>query len=268
MTTMTGHLTQREQEERVRSASDAAHVGATDLRMADVERYFNPRAGTVWPLEYCYSLLGDVVGKTVLDYGCGDGLNCVGLALRGARVYGLDLSPDLLDVARRRLAANCVPTQYAAHEIVTLLEGSAHSVPLPAQSVDVVFGIAILHHLDLALAADEVWRVLKPGGRAIFMEPLRNSAIVRGVRKLIPYQTPDVSEQERPLTDRELDQFASVFSHARSKVFLLPTTNLVNVVPALRRRFLTACYRMDALLLRRIPALRHFASIRISELWK
>ena len=45
---------------------------------------------------------------------------------------------------------------------------------MPDASVDVVFGIAILHHLDLPQAAREVWRILKPGGRAIFQEPVRN----------------------------------------------------------------------------------------------
>jgi ubiquinone/menaquinone biosynthesis C-methylase UbiE len=44
---------------------------------------------------------------------------------------------------------------------VEFIVGSAHDVPLPDESVDVVFGIAILHHLDLKLAARELRRVLR-----------------------------------------------------------------------------------------------------------
>ena len=43
----------------------------------------------------------------------------------------------------------------------------SHELPLEDESVDVVFGMAILHHLDLQLASDEVFRVLKKGGRVV-----------------------------------------------------------------------------------------------------
>lgn len=257
-------LVARERAEVDRSAVDAAQVRATDLRMPDIARYDAPPADTPYPLEYCYYLLGDVRDRVVLDYGCGDGLNTVALARRGALVKALDLSPDLIDVARERLAVNATPYERFG---VDLLVGSAHDIPLPDASVDVVFGIAILHHLDLALAAREVLRVLKPGGRAIIKEPLRNSAFVRGVRGLIPYRAPDVSPDEHPLTDAELAEFARGFKLARSRVFTLPTTNLINVIPALRTRLERVCHRWDAALLRRFPALRYYASVKVMELW-
>src|SRR5262249_22074340 len=135
----------------------------------DLKRYMAPPADTCYPLEYAYHLLGDARGKQVLDYGCGDGIHALTLARRGARVKSLDISPELIAIARRRLHINGIDAS------VEFIVGSAHEIPLPDESVDVVFGIAILHHLDLALSAREVYRVLKPGGRAIFQEPVRNS---------------------------------------------------------------------------------------------
>ena len=54
-------------------------------------------------LEYAFHLLGDVNGKTVLDLGCGTGSNLIPLIKRGADAIGIDISPDLVRLARKRL---------------------------------------------------------------------------------------------------------------------------------------------------------------------
>jgi len=259
-------LAQWEREEIERSASDAAKAIQRDLRMHDVARYMRPPNDTVYPREYCYAILGDVSTKRVLDLGCGEGLDVVALALRGAQVIGCDISPELIEVARRRVSVNCTEEQA---QRVALRVGSAYTLPVDDKSVDVVMGIAILHHLDLAPVAREVQRVLRDGGRAIFLEPIRNSAFVRFVRRAIPYATPDVSPGERPLTDAELDRFAQTagFRTVRSKAFMLPTSNLLSVMPWLGEKTLHARHRWDAQLLRRYPALRPFASLRVLECW-
>jgi ubiquinone/menaquinone biosynthesis C-methylase UbiE len=259
---MSTELERWERAEVERSASEASHFDASRLVSADLSRYLNPPADTCYPLEYSFHLLGDVRGQTVLEYGCGDGENTAALARRGAaRVLALDISPELIEIARRRLEVN------GGGEGVEFVVGSAHDVPLPDESVDVVFGMAILHHLDLALAAREVRRVLRKGGRAIFQEPVRSSPLLRAARKLIPYRSPDVSPFERPLTDDELKQFAEGYSSYRSKAFLLPTTALMSKLPALRGQE-SRWYRWDAAVLRRFPALGYYASIRVVELVK
>ncbi len=259
---MTSDLERWERAEVERSASEASHFDASRLVSADLSRYMNPPADTCYPLEYSFHLLGDVRGKTVLEYGCGDGENTVALARRGAAsVVSLDISPELIEIARRRLEVNGVKAT------VEFVVGSAHDVPLPDESVDIVFGMAILHHLDLALAAREVRRVLRKGGRAIFQEPVRSSPLLRAARKLIPYRSPDVSPFERPLTENELKEFAEGYSSYRSKAFLLPTTTLLNKLPALRGGA-ARWYRWDAAVLRKFPALGYYASVRVLELVK
>ena len=238
------------------TADDALRVNRTTFA-----RYAAPPAETVFPLEFAYHLLGDVAGLRIVDFGCGSGANTVLLASRGAHVWGVDISEDLIRLARRRLTVN--GRAGAAKFIVA----SAHDLPFPDASIDIVFGIAILHHLDLQLVSKEVHRVLRPGGRAIFQEPVRNSKVIRFVRSLIPYKAPDVSPYERPLTDSELDQFARPFTSARSRAFLLPHVQLASVLPVVKHQ-IYPLYNSDGALLKAMPALRHFAGIRVLELTK
>ena len=263
VTVPSGDIRAWEAAEIERSAVEARHTPAARLRTTEwnLQRYLAPPADTAFPLEYAFHVIGDVSGRTVLDYGCGNGENSLPLAVRGARVIGLDVSDDLLALARQRLSLHGVESR------ATFLVASAHEIPLPDNSVDAVMGIAILHHLDLARSASEIHRVLKPGGIAVFQEPVRNSRLLRMVRSWIPYRSEEVSDYERPLTDPELRAFASAFREYRSRAFSLPFINLVQVVPLLQR-FVMPLYRIDAALLRRTRALDAFAGIRVISMRK
>src|SRR4051812_29418767 len=164
-----------ERAEIARSTFEALHTPDSRL-VADerqVARYLRPATHTVYPLEYAYALLADVGGRTVVDFGCGSGANSLLLARRGARVIGVDISEALIRLARRRLEVNGLADR------AQFIGGSAHDVPIKDAVVDVVLGIAVLHHLNVDAASREVHRILKPGGRAIFQEPVRDSRLVR-----------------------------------------------------------------------------------------
>ena len=251
-----------EQVEVERSAAEASQKDVSALRYTDenIGRYLDPPADTVYPLEYAYHLLGDVRGKKVLDLGCGDGENTVILARRGARVLGMDISEDLIRVAQQRLAANGITSG------VDFMVTSAHNISLDDESVDVVFGMAILHHLDLKLAAREIRRILRKGGRAIFQEPVRNSKVMSRIRDLIPYQSPDVSPFERPLSDSELKEFADGYSGYRERAFALPFVNLIQLL--FKERFVHPALRLDGAVLKRFPSLDHYATARVVEMVK
>ena len=246
-----------------RSASEAKRKEADDLRIADdiIERYQNPPADTFYSLEYAYHLLGDVSGKTVLDYGCGLGDNSVLVAKHGAKVIGVDISPELIELAEKRLV------QHNLSDSADFRVGSAHELPLENESVDVVFGMAILHHLDLKLASEEVFRVLKKGGRAIFLEPVRNSKFIKFVRNLIPYEQPDISPFERPLTDAELKEFAIKFTNYKSRAFSLPFVNLTEVL-RLPDSIQHKATKIDGKILQKAEFLNYYASVRVIEMTK
>ena len=246
-----------------RSASEAKRKEADDLRIKDsiIERYQNPPEDTFYSLEYAYHLLGDVSGKTVLDYGCGLGDNSVLVASHGAKVIGVDISPELIELAEKRLA------QHNLAEKADFRVGSAHELPLEDESVDVVFGMAILHHLDLKLASEEVFRVLKKGGHALFLEPVRNSKFIKFVRNLIPYQQPDVSPFERPLSDAELREFATKFTNYKSRAFSLPFVNLIEVL-RMSENVQNKAIKIDGKILQKAEFLNYYASVRVIEMTK
>ena len=253
-------LEERETAEKLRSAQEASHaINHLLLSPTQVARYRAPPKTTVFPLEYAFHLLGDVRGMTILEYGCGDGLNTVVLANRGAKVIALDISEELLAIARKRLEVNRC-------DRVELLIGSAHTLPLEDESVDVVFGMAILHHLDLELACREVQRVLRKGGRGIFKEPVRNSKLLGRLRQLLPMRA-DVSPFERPLTDEEITDFADPFTH-RARTFRLPHAIIADVLPRWSGEAARFCAHMDTHLLRLLPPLSYYGTVKVFEMVK
>ena len=263
MTVRSEAMQQWERAEIQRSSVEATLTADQALRVTPetFSRYARPPADTAYPLEYAYHQLGDVAGKRVVDFGCGSGANTALLAGRGAHVWAIDISEDLLRLGRRRLTVS-------GHDgEATFIAASAHDLPFPDNSVDVVFGMAILHHLDLDLVSREVRRVLKPGGRAIFKEPVRNSAAIRFVRRLIPYRAPDISPYERPLTDAEIERFARGFSACSVRAFALPHVQVGGVLPVVKRHW-RRLYEMDRTLLRRLPWLGRYASVRVISLTK
>jgi SAM-dependent methyltransferase len=97
-------------------------------------------------------------GEDVLDVACGTGNTAVPAARAGARVVGLDLTPEMFDAARARAAAARVEIEWR--------EGDAEELPFADQSFDVVlstFGCMFAPRHEVV--ADELARVLRPGGR-------------------------------------------------------------------------------------------------------
>jgi len=100
-------------------------------------------------------------GQNVLDMGCGTGT--LTLLIKhihpNVSVYGLDVDPQVLGIARRKAEQ--------AGETIVLQQGSATCLPYPDGSFDRVFASLMLHHLtqeDKRRALVEAFRVLKPGG--------------------------------------------------------------------------------------------------------
>ena len=98
-------------------------------------------------------------GQRLLDLGTGTGSLARGFARRGLQVVGLDPSRPLLDEARRLDDAAGVAVQY--------VESRAESTGLGAASFDVVSAGQCWHWFERARAAQEVRRLLRPGGRVV-----------------------------------------------------------------------------------------------------
>ena len=144
---------------------------------------------------------GQVRGKRVLDLGCGSGDLTLILALAGARTTAVDLSPGMVDVARRRVE-HFVPdaeSEFAA--------APAEDLPIADGSIDVIVGRFILHHLDIPRAARECSRVLAPGGMALFVENSGRNPLLMFARNRLAgrFGIPRYgTEDERPLSEEDL----------------------------------------------------------------
>jgi SAM-dependent methyltransferase len=119
-------------------------------------------------------------GEVVLDLGCGAGLDLYLYARAvgpGGRVYGLDISEEMLDKARRNM-------EMLALKNVELLCAPADEIPLPGGSIDMVAANGIYNlSPDKDAVMREVHRVLRPGGRHIFAEIVLKAPLPEEVRR-------------------------------------------------------------------------------------
>lgn len=108
-------------------------------------------------------------GSTVADLGCGHGVEAQRLAGRGLGAVGVDLSAGMLRCARARLPGR-------------LLQGRVEQLPLRTGSVDGIWSLhALLHVDDLPAALAEVARVLRPAGLAALTAAVGDGATVEPV---------------------------------------------------------------------------------------
>ena len=120
-------------------------------------------------------------GGHVLDVATGTGLVAERLRQQGFRVTGVDQSPEMLAVARRRFG-----------DEVTLVQASAEALPLPSGSFDHLTFTYLLRYVDdPAAALAELARVVRPGGTVASLEFGVPSGPARGlweayVRTVLP----------------------------------------------------------------------------------
>ena len=114
--------------------------------------------------------------ENVLEVGCGAGAFTRLLASRARRVVALDLSPQMIRLAK---------SQTAGHTNIEFLLGDLMQLPLPAEGFDCVVSIATLHHLPLAQALLKMKDVLRPNGVLVIHDLVADAGIFdRGVSAL------------------------------------------------------------------------------------
>ncbi len=184
--------------ESERAYFDDEEYVETEIPPSTVKRYsLCPRPWLA--AEFPFHVLGDVRGKYILEVGSGDGGNAILLALKGARVVGVDISPQAVEIAKRRATLQGVAetTAFFASPLELFQ-------PPNGEKFDVICGWAILHHLipvlDEMLSA--MAKIAKPNAMLLFSEPIVVWAWLRKLRLKLPIPlrgTPD----ERPLEPAE-----------------------------------------------------------------
>jgi SAM-dependent methyltransferase len=158
------------------------------------------------------SSIGPLDGRTVLDFGCGEGWSTVEYCKRGATVYCFDISSESIrNLVRDAESANVVgrirPAVMAAEDL-----------GYPNETFDLVLGVSILHHTDVSCVGREIARVLKSGGRALFIEPLAHNIFLRIFRWLTPHRR---TPTEQPMTVQQITAFIRAFRWGRYRGYQL-----------------------------------------------
>lgn len=217
------------------------------------------------PAEKPFALLGDVQGKSIFELGCGDGVNSLLLAAKGAYVVGVDISPRAIEIAKQKARFHGLEdrTEFYALPVETYLEQD-HS------RFDIICGFAVLHHLLPVLdqILESLLRLGHPQTSYLFTEPIALSPFLRRLRLSLPipvHATPD----ERPLEIQDLQILRQYLPSTQ----LLPQLLLgrfwnrflggrVEDYSSLRLALYHALCRADELLLR-LPGMEKLAAAAI-----
>jgi 2-polyprenyl-3-methyl-5-hydroxy-6-metoxy-1,4-benzoquinol methylase len=161
--------------------------------------------------------------QRLLDFGCGTGFYSAIFARVGYDVHGFDISPNNIAIS------NETAERYCLKEKCNFTVGVAEKLNYADNFFDVVTGVNILHHVDIRSSLAECMRVLRPGGIAVFHEPVRatgfdaireswiGTKIVSKEASFDRHITPD----ERKLSDEDFAIIRSFDQKATFERFLL-----------------------------------------------
>ena len=214
----------RELEFQRHHAEAEETVGATPANV--IERYRSLRYAGIIQKDFMYRQLGaghDLSGKRLLDFGCGTGQTSTQLAALGAFVTGMDISPELISLARRRAELDGV-TDHVQFQNVDLLKA-----PPPPDWFDLILCSAVLHHVDYSVVLPILRSCLKPGGKIVIGEPIATSRLLRKIRGWVPVSR-DASPDEKQFDGAEIAAIAGVFDRPELAYFNL-TSRLIRFVP-------------------------------------
>jgi len=181
-------------------------------------------------------------GDRVLEVGCGTGLLTTEAVKTGAKIYSLDVSPDLLKLARAKPA--CKGAVFFC--------SSAYELGFKDGTFDHVIGMSVLHHLDIDKALREFSRVLKDNGRLFFSEPNMLNPHIFAERTFFRerfHNSPDETAFIRFLLKRKMKE------HGFKEISVEPFDFLYPMIPA----GLANAMKVVSAVLEKIPVVSEFA---------
>jgi len=215
-------------------------------------RYRSPQDVTDWR-QMASMLLGDLRGMELLDYGCGMGEESVYFAKLGAKVTGIDISEVGIASLQKRAAHHGLP--------IKAMEMRVDPTTFPDKSFDRIHGLGILHHVGMARGMAEIHRLLRPGGVAVFLEPLGDNRAIETVKEFIMKNArflgefDEVTDHERNLTWEEIERETAKFRERAAFPYHL-TFRLKRFIP---QRAWGLVKRFDHAMLTMAPGLKRFA---------
>lgn len=202
--------------------------------------------------------------KYVLDYGCGLGDWAIYFALTGARqVVGFDMSEAGIRLGNERKRAMGVDSNVQLHVM------DATDLQFPDNEFEIVIGTGVLHHtIKYPGIFENLYRVMKPGTKAYFLENLADFPLWR----LWWWLKGEVPEGDVPIFAKEVIAKAHMFSAVEiigdSFVHSLKTFLYRKNMGPLRRNLLRMTHVTDLFLFDKFPRLRKWGCMSVIVLTK
>jgi len=176
-------------------------------------------------MRYILKKLGDIRNKKLLDVGCGLGEASVYFALKGAEVTALDISGEMLKNVRKFAEIN--------HVSVNVHKATAESLDLtPNDKFDIIYVGNLFHHVDIDATLMKISSHIKSDGILVSWDPLAYNPLINIYRNIA---TDVRTEDEHPLTLKDLKKFSYYFNQVEKKWFWL-TTLLIFIIMFLFQR--------------------------------
>ncbi len=237
----------------------AGHLEELPDRDLIVTNPYRHLAGSRIAFDYMMEVIGDCRGKTVAEVGCGCGWFSVYLAQQGAKfVQGVDVSPKMIEVAKRRARVNQVADR------LRFTAATAEEIDQWGGSFDLVVGISVLHHINMETFSSTLDKAWTTQGRSVFLEPMGGNRLIDFVRQNVHLRLlGERTEGEDPLQPSTFVQLSQRFA-VRHKEF-----QLLGCVARYVGDTVTAWLGLDALdrcLIEHLPSLRRKCRLTVVEL--
>ncbi len=226
---------------------DFSHFATMDTRLEVYAAHCAWRA-------YLFAFLGSVQDKVILDIACGYSMTPVLFALAGATVYAVDVAPKAIATVEQFAEYKGVADRMHVHV------GPAEILPFADAQFDLIYGGAALHHVQLEPAASELARVLKPGGKGAFQDPLGHNWLFEFARDYLPYRGKHPAKgTDRPLQIHDIATFGGHFTTCTYRGFELVSIGAKALHLKRGSRLRHAIEGIDVRLLARFPCVQRYA---------
>jgi ubiquinone/menaquinone biosynthesis C-methylase UbiE len=195
----------------------------------------------------------------LLDYGCGNGHALMGVSEKINIGIGIDISEANIEYAKKIAKERKLDN-------IDFFVMDAMNTTFKNEEFDIIHGSGILHYLNLLLSLNEIKRILKKDGVAIFIEPLDTNLIIKVYRKLTPKVR---TKDEQPLRKKDIKFIKSIFPN--SELYYYSFFTLFAVPFRKTKHFLkilSILYSVDKILLNRRSPLKWLAWVCILVLKK